>query len=81
MRMAASVASLALLKILEGTIASVPPQGVRKHPHQEFIQIDTGNVLFIVSRAFTGLERIIEQRSSRNPSVDHGRPARSSKRS
>ena len=55
----------ALLKIIEGTVASVPPQGGRKHPHQEFLQIDTTNILFICGGAFGGLEKIIEQRIGR----------------
>ena len=53
----------ALLKLIEGTVASVPPQGGRKHPQQEFLQVDTGNILFIVGGAFAGLDKIIEQRT------------------
>lgn len=56
----------ALLKIIEGTTASVPPQGGRKHPHQELIQIDTTNILFICGGAFDGLEKIVENRLNRN---------------
>jgi ATP-dependent Clp protease ATP-binding subunit ClpX len=56
----------ALLKIMEGTIASVPPQGGRKHPQQEFLQVDTGNILFICGGAFSGLEKIILNRTQKS---------------
>src|ERR1044072_4984321 len=56
----------ALLKLIEGTIASVPPQGGRKHPQQEFLQVDTGNILFIVGGAFAGLEKIILNRTQKS---------------
>jgi ATP-dependent Clp protease ATP-binding subunit ClpX len=66
----------ALLKILEGTVASVPPQGGRKHPHQEFLSIDTTNILFICGGAFAGLDKIIEKRIGRT-AVGFGAEVRS----
>ena len=65
----------ALLKLIEGTVANVPPQGGRKHPHQEFIQIDTSNILFIVGGAFVDLDKIIEHRVKDGSSIGFGKTA------